>query len=57
VVVAHRPSALAGLDHLLVLEEGRVKSFGPKDEVIGKVIRPVPSSAGQIRSTEARGAV
>ncbi|MBM6596403.1 type I secretion system permease/ATPase [Microvirga pudoricolor] len=47
VVIAHRPSALAGLDHLLIMDEGRVRSFGPKDEVIGKVIRPVPSGDPQ----------
>ena len=40
VVVAHRPSALAGLDTLLVVTEGRVQSFGPKEEVLKAVTRP-----------------
>jgi ATP-binding cassette subfamily C protein len=44
VVIAHRPSALAGVDLVLVMEEGRVKSFGPKDEILSKVLRPVPAA-------------
>jgi len=36
VVIAHRPSALAALDLVLVLADGRVQSFGPKDEVLKK---------------------
>lgn len=43
VVVAHRPKALEGVDHVLVIGEGRVQSFGPKEEVLRKVLRtPVP---------------
>lgn len=39
VVVAHRPSALAGLDQVLVLADGRQRAFGPKDEVLRDVMR------------------
>jgi ATP-binding cassette subfamily C protein len=39
IVVAHRPKALDGVDHVLVLAEGRVQSFGPKDDVLKKVLR------------------
>jgi ATP-binding cassette subfamily C protein len=42
VVVAHRPSALAGVDQVLMMAEGRVQAVGPKDEVLAKVLRPVP---------------
>ena len=43
VVVAHRPKALEGVDHVLVVGEGRLQSFGPKDEVLRTVLRtPVP---------------
>jgi ATP-binding cassette subfamily C protein len=38
VVVAHRPSAVAGLDLLLVMNKGRAQHFGPKDEVLAKVM-------------------
>jgi len=40
VVVAHRPSALVAVDLLLVMSDGRVEAFGPKDEVLSKVLRP-----------------
>src|SRR4051812_25535128 len=39
VVVAHRPKALDAVDHVLVMAEGRVQSFGPKQDVFGKVLR------------------
>ena len=34
IVVAHRPSALAGVDQVLVMAEGKAQAFGPKDEVL-----------------------
>ncbi|MGA9202676.1 MAG: type I secretion system permease/ATPase, partial [Pseudolabrys sp.] len=34
IVIAHRPSALAGVDHVLVMAEGKAQAFGPKDEVL-----------------------
>ncbi len=40
IVVAHRPSALAGVDRMLVLADGRVQAFGPKDEIMSRLLRP-----------------
>jgi ATP-binding cassette subfamily C protein len=40
IVIAHRPSALAAVDHVLVMAEGRPQAFGPKDEVLKRVLRP-----------------
>jgi ATP-binding cassette subfamily C protein len=40
IVIAHRPKALDGLDHVLVIAEGKVQSFGPKEDVLQKVLRP-----------------
>ena len=43
VVIAHRSSALASVDTVLVMANGRVQAFGPKDEVLSKVFRsPAP---------------
>lgn len=42
VVIAHRPSALASVDLVLMMNEGRMQAFGPKDEVLGRVLRPSP---------------
>ena len=43
VVIAHRPSAIVAVDKVLCLSEGRVAGFGPKDEVMQKLVAPVPS--------------
>jgi PrtD family type I secretion system ABC transporter len=40
IVVAHRPSALEGVDMVLALTNGSAAAFGPKDEVLRKVLRP-----------------
>ncbi|HET7806785.1 MAG TPA: type I secretion system permease/ATPase [Pseudolabrys sp.] len=45
VVVAHRPSAIAGLDLILAMNQGRQIEFGPKDETLAKVLKrsaPLP---------------
>jgi ATP-binding cassette, subfamily C, type I secretion system permease/ATPase len=46
VVIAHRPSAIAGVDLLLVMNQGRQQAFGPKDAIMAKLIKPaaVPAS-------------
>lgn len=44
VVIAHRPSALAGVDNLLVMRGGRQQAFGPKDAVLRELL-PQPSPA------------
>lgn len=36
IVIAHRPSALAGIDLVMILAEGQVQAFGAKDEVLRK---------------------
>jgi len=43
IVVAHRPSALVAVDKVLVLGEGRVLGFGPKDEVLAKLVSNKPA--------------
>ena len=40
IVVAHRGSALAAVDQVLVMADGRVHAFGPKEEVLQRVLRP-----------------
>jgi len=39
VVIAHRPSAIAGVDLVLVLKQGRLQAFGPKGEILSKVLQ------------------
>jgi ATP-binding cassette subfamily C protein len=39
VVVAHRPKALDALDHVLAMAEGKALCFGPRDQVLKKILR------------------
>ncbi len=43
VIVAHRPSALAAVDYVGVIQGGKLAAFGPKDQII----KPSPSVTGQ----------
>ncbi|UGY16909.1 ATP-binding cassette domain-containing protein [Bradyrhizobium septentrionale] len=38
LVIAHRPSALNSVDHVAMINAGRLSAFGPKDEVLKKVL-------------------
>ena len=38
LIMAHRPAAIAECDMLLVLDGGLPKAFGPRDEVLRKVL-------------------
>lgn len=42
IIVAHRPSALAEVGHLLWLDEGTVRAFGPKAEVLPRLTGAAP---------------
>ncbi len=46
IVIAHRPSALAGVDKVLFMNGGQAQAFGPKDEVLKQVLggNPQPPS-------------
>jgi ATP-binding cassette subfamily C protein len=45
VVVTHRPAALGNVDLVGVLEAGRIKSLGPRDEALKSLMRrPVAAS-------------
>jgi ATP-binding cassette subfamily C protein len=44
-VVAHRPIGIEGVDQLLVLKDGRMQAFGPKEQVLGQVLQRVAAPA------------
>ncbi|HEY7766637.1 type I secretion system permease/ATPase, partial [Longimicrobium sp.] len=51
VVITHRPAALGHVDVVGIMEAGRIKSIGPRDEVLKTVMRrpvaaPAPAPAG-----------
>ena len=39
VVIAHRPSALQAVDQVAVIRDGQLAAFGPKNEVLQKVLQ------------------
>ena len=43
IVVAHRPIGIEAVDQLLMLKDGRVQAFGPKETVLGQVLQRVPA--------------
>lgn len=43
VIVAHRATAIALASQILVLNAGLLAAFGPKDEVLPKVLKPISS--------------
>lgn len=49
VVIAHRPSALLAVDKVLMLAAGRQQAFGPKDEVLSKVLRQASANPGALK--------
>lgn len=40
VVIAHRPSAIAGVNLLLVMQQGRQVAFGSKEEILDRLAAP-----------------
>jgi ATP-binding cassette, subfamily C, bacterial PrsD len=58
IVVTHRPSGLAAVDVVGAMARGQLQAFGPRDEVLQKVMRrPAPRpAAGVVQSLhQARG--
>jgi ATP-binding cassette subfamily C protein len=55
VVVAHRPSAIAGVDYILVMAKGRQQQFGPKEEILSRAI-PATAAPRSLKVAEQGGA-
>ena len=45
IVVSHRPSALASVDTILIMNQGRAFVCGPRDQVYAKIPQPAPLQA------------
>jgi PrtD family type I secretion system ABC transporter len=50
VIISHKPSVFRAADKMLVLREGRVELFGPKDQVMARLVKP---AATEVRAVEA----
>ncbi|WP_323784184.1 type I secretion system permease/ATPase [Thalassovita sp.] len=51
IIMAHRPAAIQECDLLLMLENGAVKAFGPKDDVLQEVVK----NSQQLKKTAGQG--
>ncbi|EJJ26152.1 type I secretion system permease/ATPase [Rhizobium sp. CF142] len=49
LVIAHRPSALIAVDKVLVMGNGQMQAFGPKDEVLSKTTKPSKPAPQPVR--------
>ncbi|HEY3948956.1 type I secretion system permease/ATPase [Phenylobacterium sp.] len=48
VVISHKPSIFRSADKMLVLREGRIELFGPRDQVMARMVKPA-----EVRAVEA----
>jgi ATP-binding cassette subfamily C protein/ATP-binding cassette subfamily C protein EexD len=55
VIVAHQPRILRPVDKLLLLREGRLEMFGPRDEVLAKLLPPRVADASRPRVVSGGG--
>jgi ATP-binding cassette subfamily C protein PrsD len=39
IVIAHRPAAVVAVDMLMMISQGRVQAFGPKEDVLARVVQ------------------
>ncbi|MGL4263013.1 MAG: type I secretion system permease/ATPase, partial [Afipia sp.] len=55
VVVAHRPIGIESVDLVLVMKEGRVQAFGPKDTILGQVLQRPAAAPPAIKIVSDKG--
>ncbi|MEN0078751.1 MAG: type I secretion system permease/ATPase [Pseudomonadota bacterium] len=48
LIIAHRPNAITHCDDLMVLSEGEVRLFGPRDEVLAQFTQPGAQAPGRV---------
>jgi PrtD family type I secretion system ABC transporter len=53
VIIAHRPAFLTAVDHILVLNEGRLQAFGKTDVVLPMLTPKAPATAPTPASVQA----
>jgi ATP-binding cassette subfamily C protein len=55
IIMAHRPSAIAACDFLLMIDKGQQIEFGPRDEVLKKRTRNYPQLVARQQSGAVEG--
>ena len=52
IIMTHRPSALSECDRLLIIEDGKIKAEGPRDEILRGVVSNVHEIHKPIKKVE-----
>jgi PrtD family type I secretion system ABC transporter len=55
VVVAHRPVGIEAVDQVLVMKDGRMQAFGPKETVLAQVLQPRVATPAPIKIVSESG--
>jgi ATP-binding cassette subfamily C protein len=59
VIVTHRPTAIAGVDLVAIMQDGQIKAIGPKEEVLQSVVKrgglPAARTPGYNQAITSRG--
>ena len=55
IIMAHRPAAIQMCDKLLALKDGGQMAFGPRDEVLAKVLKNSDAVKGSLKSPKQGG--
>jgi PrtD family type I secretion system ABC transporter len=55
VIISHKPGVFRAADKMLVLRDGRVELFGPRDQVLARLMKPAgaPGAPTEVRAVEA----
>ncbi|MFC0410957.1 type I secretion system permease/ATPase, partial [Roseomonas elaeocarpi] len=56
VLVSHRPVLVQGVDKVMVLRDGQIEAFGPRAEVLARIMGPRPAPAAPIPNAAPAGA-
>jgi ATP-binding cassette, subfamily C, bacterial PrsD len=49
IVITHRTMAMAGIDTLAVMNDGKFSDYGPRDEVMRRLLQPVPQQVVRVQ--------
>ncbi|MBI5331514.1 MAG: type I secretion system permease/ATPase [Betaproteobacteria bacterium] len=47
IIVTHRPALLHSVDKVMLLRDGQIELFGPREEVLAQVLRPATALPGR----------
>ncbi|MDR3441139.1 type I secretion system permease/ATPase [Telmatospirillum sp.] len=55
VVITHRLNLLASVDYIMVMNQGAIEHFGPRDKILAQFMRPTPGVGQQAQPGQIQG--